>query len=288
MINIKDIYMRDPFVFVEDDTMYLVGTTDGTCWGDGPGTGFLGYKSKDMVNFEGPFVLFEKNKDFWAEKQFWAPELHKYKGKYYLVATFFKEGLNRGSQILVSDTPMGQYKPLTNGPFTPKEWMCLDATLWIEDNKLYTLFCHEWLQIKDGTICLAEFSDDLTQLKTTPVTLFKATDAKWVVSHTETKDDFVTDGPFIYKMSNGKLCMVWSSNSVTGYSVGMAISDNGKVAGPWRQLDTPLFKENGGHAMVFKFKENLYLSLHQPNNPHFAERPKFFPLEEDIDGLKIK
>ena len=57
-MKLNEIYMRDPFIFVEDDTCFLVGSTDKQVW-EGKAFGFLGYKSKDLVNFEGPFVLFE-------------------------------------------------------------------------------------------------------------------------------------------------------------------------------------------------------------------------------------
>ena len=149
-MKINEIFMRDPFLYVEDGVGYLIGTTDKTAWA-GPATGFLGYKTTDLVNFEGPFVLFERDENFWANENFWAPELHKYNGKYYIVASFKKKGIHRASQMLVCDEPFGTYKPLDK-PFTPSEWECLDATLYEENGKLYTVFCHEWTQIKNGEI----------------------------------------------------------------------------------------------------------------------------------------
>ena len=95
-MKIDEIFMRDPFLYVEDGIGYLVGTTDKTAW-DGKACGFLGYKTYDLVNFEGPYVLFQRDDTFWADKNFWAPELHKYKGKYYLIASFKKEGMHRAS-----------------------------------------------------------------------------------------------------------------------------------------------------------------------------------------------
>ena len=105
----NEIYMRDPFVYTEGDVAYLVGTTDENAWG-GAAHGFLGYKTKDLIEFEGPFPLFEKEKGFWAEENFWAPELHKYGDKYYLFASFKAEGKRRASQALVSDSPFGRYR----------------------------------------------------------------------------------------------------------------------------------------------------------------------------------
>lgn len=283
-MKLHDIYMRDPFLYIENGIGYLIGTTDKTAW-DGPATGFLGYKTKDLVNFEGPYVLFERDATFWSDKNFWAPELHKYKGKYYIIATFKKDGICRASQALVCDEVFGTYKPLSK-PFTPSDWECLDATLYEEDGKLYTVFCHEWTQVKDGKMCLAELNDDLTSLKGDVVTLFKASDAPWVRSHTESGDDFVTDGPYLHKLQNGNLLMLWSSHSVEGYAMGMAISKNG-IKGPWKQIEKPLFSKDGGHGMLFQFNNKKYVTLHHPNAPALSERPHFFEVKEEGNILKI-
>ena len=286
----NEIFMRDPFLYEEDGIGYLVGTTCKNAW-SGPATSFLGYTTTDLENFEGPFVLFENNYEFWAEENFWAPELHKYDGKYYLIASFYKKGKCRASQMLVSDKPMGKYTPLAK-PFTPSDWECLDATIYEEDGKLYTVFCHEFLQTHDGEMCLAELNEDLISLKTEPVVLFTASQVPWVISHEKTdpnftNKDFVTDGPFIHKLESGKLLMLWSSDCKDGYAMGMAISDNG-IKGPWRHLEEPLFSKDGGHGMYFEFKGKKYVSLHHPNFPFLSERPYFFEVKEEEDKLSIK
>ena len=283
-MRIDEIYMRDPFLFVENGVGYLIGSTDKNLWG-GPANGFLGYKTTDLVNFEGPFVLFERTDNFWANENFWAPELHKYNGKYYIVASFKKDGVHRASQMLVCDEVFGTYKPLKSA-FTPKEWECLDATLYEEDGILYTIFCHEWTQIKNGEVCLGVLNEDLCSLKGEPVTLFKATDAPWVVGHTLTKDDFVTDGPFLYNMKDGSLLMLWSSQGAEGYAMGMAVSQNG-IKGPWKQIEKPLFSKDGGHGMIFDFNGKTYVSLHHPNAPFLSERPHFFEIKEEDGKLVI-
>ena len=280
----NEIYIRDPFIFVEDGVAYLVGTTDVNAWG-GPADGFLGYRTEDLENFEGPFTLFEANPDFWANENFWAPELHKIGGKYYLSASFKKAGKCRASQLLVSDSPMGKYTPLEK-PFTPEDWECLDATMYEENGKLYTVFCHEWTQVGDGEMRLGQLNAQMTDLVGEPVLLFKASDAPWVRAHNG--KDFITDGPYLYPLKSGKLLMLWSSVGEKGYAMGMAISENG-VKGPWKHLEKPLFDEDGGHGMVFSFKGKTYVSLHCPNGPHLAERPRFYEVEEDGgDRLKIK
>ena len=92
----SEIRIRDPFILsdAKSGTYYLYGTTDKLPWG-GPGEGFDVYAGRDLVNWEGPYPAFRKSKDFWAEENFWAPEVHKVDGTYYMFASFKAKGKSR-------------------------------------------------------------------------------------------------------------------------------------------------------------------------------------------------
>jgi hypothetical protein len=144
--------------------------------------------------------------------------------------------------------------------------MSLDGTLWVEDGMPYMVFCHEWVQIGDGTMELVRLKDDLSDVAGKPQTLFKASDAKWVRGLDST-GGYVTDGPFLYQTKSGRLLMIWSSfGEERRYMVGIARSTSGKIAGPWKQMDAPLLANDGGHGMIFKaFDGRSVMSVHQPN-----------------------
>jgi len=129
--------------------------------------------------------------------------VHKYKGAYYLFASFNSETRHRGIQILKSDSPMGPFVPISDGPVTPAEWECLDGTLYVEDGVPYIVFCHEWVQCKDGEMCALRLTDDLSDSVGEPMLLFKASSFKrvrTVKDRGEGEDGwYVTDGPFMYK-----------------------------------------------------------------------------------------
>jgi GH43 family beta-xylosidase len=235
----------------------------------------------------------------------WAPEVHAFKGKYYLFVTFTSgESLpaipgrppqqKRGTQILVADKLTGPFKPFQNRAHTPTDWMALDGTLWVEDGQPYMVFSHEWIQLGNGTIELAKLKSDLSGLAGKPVTLFRAGDAPWV-KDLKSKDEkgnvyltLVTDGPFLYRTSKGNLLMIWSSFGQDGYTVGLAESTSGKIAGPWKQLEKPLFTGDGGHGMIFRpFDGRLILTLHKPNNDP-DERAGFYELTDNEETLSIK
>ena len=279
-----DIHMRDPFVLLHEGTYYLYGSTDDNTW-EGPGTGFDFYKSQDLENFEGPFPAFRPEEDFWGKENFWAPEVWPYKGKFYMLASFIAEGYHRGVQVLCADAPEGPFKPVKNGAVTPKDWECLDGTLYFdEESHPWMVFSHEWRQIGDGAFCCIQLSEDLKEAVTEPEVLFHASNAPWTISNHEFgQEGNVTDGPFLVKNSLGETVLMWSGFSKNGYTIGQAVSKNGRK-GPWMHPAEPIYDKDGGHGMLFRKKDgSLWLAIHTPNETG-KERPIFLEIEEK-DGL---
>jgi beta-xylosidase len=285
----SDIRIRDPFIVRDGNYYYLFGTTDKNCW-NGKAQGFDMYKSGgDLEKFDGPFPAFRPPSGFWSDTHFWAPEVYRYRDDWFMFASFLVTGGRRGTAVLKSrDGVEGPYKPWSDGPVTPKEWECLDGTLYVDkDGKPWMVFCHEWVQIEDGEICLISLSEDLRIAVGEAVCLFRASDAPWVAPiKEESKTSYVTDGPYIYTAENGSLLMLWSSFGFDGnYCMGLAVSESGCISGPWRQQNEPLYSSDGGHGMLFKTSEGkLYLTLHQPNtSPN--ERPIFIEMKEPFPKL---
>ena len=270
-----DFRIRDPFVLAEDGVYYL-------------------YESKPWDGGRGVFVRRSTDLEHWTDKQqvmrvaadvpvkkVWAPEVHKYKGAYYLFVTLTLESgaypvampvpgrekflEPRGTWVYRAESPMGPFEPVKKGPVPPQDWMTLDGTLWVEDGQPYMVFCHEWCQMKDGRMCYAPLASDFASFTATPTTMFTATTAMPGAG-------FITDGPFLYRSpKSGALYMIWSNTVKRSgkkdhdYCVFVRRSSTGKLAGPWTQ-DELLFSENGGHGMIFKaFDGRLMLTLHQPN-----------------------
>ena len=282
MLKREDIRIRDPFILVDEQskTYYMYGTTsffssDTLVAEDN----FLVYVSKDLENFEGPYVIFDgKKNNFWATQDFWAAEVHKYGGKYYLFGSFKADNRKRATQILVSDSPLGEFIPLSEKTATPPDQQCLDGTLWVENGTPYLIYCHEWVETYDGEMCAVELSKDLSNRVGEPFVLFKASENPFVtaLSILDGKDCYVTDGPFLFE-ENGKLNMIWSSFINGKYAI--LHSQANSLLDKWTHL-TPWNSENGGHAMVFTdLKGEKYVSFHQPNDASY-ERAVFIPFEK--------
>lgn len=281
------IQMRDPFVLSvpEEKKYYLFGTTDPSCW-KGPFYGFDCFISEDLEHWQGPVAAFRPREDFWGTQNYWAPEVHRYRGKYYMLASFKAPGRCRGTQILRAEKPEGPYEPVSDSPVTPKDWECLDGTLYVDPKgQPWIVFCHEWAQIIDGEILAMPLKKDLTAPSGEPVRLFAASEAWWAQGRPWKERDpqsqldslsYVTDGPFLVEDPEGGLIMLWSGRGPKGYAMGSAHSD-GSILGPWKQNPHLAFEEDGGHGMVFRTLEGkLMMTVHQPNQTP-KERPGFFP-----------
>lgn len=273
-IPVSSLRLRDPFILVDKKTsMYYLHFNNNLK--------IRVYKSKDLSTWRDEGYSFIAKSDFWGQQDFWAPDVYEYDGRYYLFTTFSNIGVKRGTSILVSDSPNGPFTPLVNKAVTPSNWMCLDGSLYIDkEGNPWLLFCREWLEVIDGEIYAQRLSKDLKTAEGDPHLLFKASEAPWVGSITSAGvTGSVTDAPFIYRLDDGKLIMLWSSfrKKDGKYAIGQAISESGNVLGPWVQEAETLNNDDGGHAMVFKdFKGRLMISYHAPNSQ--TEHPMIVPI----------
>ena len=204
-IPISSLRLRDPFILVDKQTsMYYLHFNNNLK--------IRVYKSKDLSTWKDEGYSFIAKSDFWGQQDFWAPDVYEYEGRYYLFTTFSNTGVKRGTSILVSDSPKGPFTPLVNKAITPSGWMCLDGSLYIDkEGNPWLLFCREWLEAVDGEIYAQRLAKDLKTTEGDPYLLFKASEAPWVGSITSSGvTGNVTDAPFIHRLDDGKLIMLWS------------------------------------------------------------------------------
>lgn len=285
-LSCKDINIRDPFVLCEEGKYYLYGTRAKN-FGRKTG-GFDVYVSEDLEKWSRPVECFN-SKDFSMNTEVnWAPEVYKYKGAYYMFATFTRKSNKlRGTYILKADNPLGPFKPHSNGVVTPKEWECLDGTLYInKEGKPYIVFCHEHTQIIDGTICFAPLSEDLTAIAGEAVTLFRASEPYWADKSKSVREHRITDGPFMYRTETGELLMLWSTYIKKQYAECLVRFKDAELGTSFEHLD-PLVDNDGGHGMLFRdLKGNLRLTYHTPNTSLF-EHPFFVDVVDAGDKIVI-
>ena len=292
-MNTQEIQLRDPYILpdLKQRKYYMYGSTDNNIWTEG--NGFDVYVSQDLNDWNGPYPVFRKPDDFFADVNFWAPEVYEYQGRYIMFATFRRKDNDLlGTAVLSAEQPAGPFTLHSEGPVTPADWSSLDGTLHVdEQDQPWMVFCHEWQQVGDGEICAMRLSLDLTEAVSEPVVLFRASEAPWTTSFHSPRfpgsGNYVTDGPFLFKAASGSLLMLWASFAHGRYALGIAKSPSGSLAGPWLQEPDPLFSSDGGHGMVFRtWDGQLLLTIHTPNQTP-DERPIFLSVVEDGDSIQI-
>ncbi|MBO7742208.1 MAG: family 43 glycosylhydrolase, partial [Victivallales bacterium] len=203
-----------------------------------------------------------------APCQFWAPEVHCYQNAYYMFVTFPENPQDEhATWILRSERPEGPFRIWSEGPLRPEGWRTLDGTLYVdEEGAPWIVFCHEWVQIHAGTICAMPLTPDLKCSAGEAVELFHAYDAPWALRFGDNQENSVTDGPFLFH-EEGKLKMFWSTIAEGWrYVMGTAVSESGKITGPWKQEPIPFCTGDCGHGMRFTtFDGKVAVVVHQPN-----------------------
>lgn len=246
--------MGDPFVYYEDGTFYLYGTTrkrpDGTVTEE-----FLYYTSPDMVNWtlgtKNEGVCFGLKSGEWQKERLWAPELHKIGDLYWFYYTAAPDGRDESirSSVAVAASPEG---PFTNDihsvvPEAPANlgskpifdfgYKLIDGTIFEDDDgSLYYYYAKDQVDVgapygRCSTIYGIEMENpytvkegakpkQLTEVGYSKVGMTGAYDRKWEVYDNSRKWN---EGPYMVK-HDGTYYMTYSANYFgdTTYSVGYA------------------------------------------------------------------
>jgi len=323
LMRLPDMPLHDPFVVADEETRtYHLYTSNDPSVSGVEGTGTMVYRSHDLRDWTPPVPVFltADQKNLWATDGGWAPEVHKWAGRYYLFTTLHDENRPlpvpppnrwgtpfqlgnhlRGTITAVSDSLLGPFTVVDpERPTPPPHLMTLDGTLHVDrDGQPWMVYAHEWLQTIDGTMEAIRLAPDLTETIGDPVFLFKASDAPWLGEQIPAGvpgqlPPYITDGPQLYPMPDGSLLMLWSTyeknvvgpdgNISGGYVQTYAVSESGDLRGPWRQ-QRPLVRGDSGHGMLFRtFEGRLTMILHRPFE---NARGKLYEMELDGHELRV-
>ncbi|WP_214071393.1 glycoside hydrolase family 43 protein [Mucilaginibacter sp. dw_454] len=250
------LLLADPTIFAEDGQYYLYGT--------GSAGGFPVYQSSDMVNWKGGVGKAAHNLalakgDSYGTKGFWAPQIFKNKGKYYMAYA-----ANEDVAIAEGDSPLGPFKQQDikkiSGPTHQIDPFIFKDT----DGKLYLYF----VRLQNGNrVFVAPLKDDLSDIDTAAAKECANSNLPW--ENTANSKWPVCEGPTVIK-HNGLYYLMYSSNDYQNidYAIGYATSKS--PMGPWtKNPDNPIISRhtigiNGtGHGDVFIGKDGqLYYVMH--------------------------
>lgn len=256
----SSLNLADPTIFYDKGTYYLYGTSSDK--------GFLVYQSKDLTSWTGPvgkkdgFALAKG--DAFGDKGFWAPQVFKYRAKFYMAYT-----ANEQIAIAESDSPLGPFTQDTPKAIsgTGKQ---IDPFVFFDDKGKPFLY-HVKLQ-EGNKIFVSEMDSYLNDVIPGTAKLCISASAQW--ENTENTKWLVTEGPTVFK--RGKYYyMIYSANDFRSkdYAVGYATSLSPR--GPWTKYQgNPIISRNNvghngtGHGDLFQDNEGKY---HYVMHTHYSD-----------------
>lgn len=257
------LYLADPAIFCDKGTYYLYGT------GGDSDTGFLVYTSEDLKKWKGPSGVSDgyalKKGDTYGSTGFWAPQIFRYKNKYYMAYT-----ADEFIAIASADSPLGPFRQdqLYRLPAEVKQ---IDPYVFFDDDGKIYLY-HVRLT-KGNRLFVAELNEDLTAIKDGTLTECISAQKEW--ENTQHSDWPVAEGPTVIKQ-DGIYYFFYSCNDFRNidYAVGYATSDS--PYGPWEKqqgdpiISRQLLKHNGtGHGDLFIDTDN---HLRYVFHTHYSEK----------------
>ncbi|GGF37849.1 glycoside hydrolase family 43 protein [Echinicola rosea] len=271
--NPLDVAFGDPFILNDQNGKYYMYGTGG-----GAEDGFAAYSSDNLVDWEFEGQVYRGNtEDSWALKFFWAPEVYKMDGKYYM---FFSaqwkvnptnEEENFMIGVAVADSPTGPFKEMYDRPIFDPGYPIIDANVYQEDGKYYLYYsraCYkhpvesevaDWArekgwyeEIEESWVYGVELKPDFSGVIGDPVLCLRPplrmddTQAEWE-SRSVTKHEINrrwTEGSVIFKHKDTYYIM-YSSNYYAGQNYAVGYATGKSPLGPFtKAANNPVLELN--------------------------------------------
>lgn len=279
--NPLDIKFGDPYIIYDDDTdrYYMYGT-------GGVDKGFVAYSSDDLVKWHSEGQVYSALQEKgWGIKDFWAPEVYKINGKFYMFySAHWKVNPNNEYEnykigVAVSHSPTGPFIDMTGEPLFDPGYPIIDANVYFAENgKMYLYYsrcCYKhpveseianWArsnniydEIEESWVYGIELAPDFSGVIGTPVLLLRPpvtlddTQAEWESRSVTTQEinRRWTEGSYLLKHGD-VYYMMYSANHFAGenYAVGYATANH--PLGPFtKSSSNPILEKNtdqGGHV----------------------------------------
>lgn len=270
------IFLADPTVFADKGIYYLYGTSSNQ--------GFLVYESADLKTWAPPkdstrrFAL--KRGESFGDHGFWAPQVFKYRGSYYMAYTAEEQ-----LAIAKASSPAGPFKQDTFAALSGTGKQIDPFVFFDDDGKVYLY--HVKLQ-NGNRIFVAEMKPDLSDI--IPGTAKECISGTEAWEHTATSAWPVTEGPTVLK-HNQLYYLLYAANDFRNkdYAVGYATAHS--PLGPWKKYTgNPIISRhtighNGpGHGDVFTDKQGrMHYVLHTHHSDSVVS-----PRATGVVGLQFK
>ena len=253
----------DPFIHLENGVYYLYFSSDDS-------VGLKVYTSTDLKEWlpdqgRDRYGRAYVNGNGFGSRLFWAPEMHKYNGKYYLF-----HSAEEKVTVDVSDSPLGPFRNPEKKPFFPQG--NIDNSFFLDDDGTpYMLYAHFYA---GNEVWICELEKDLLHAKPETQRKLIRAEEDWEMNRKDPrfKQWSIAEGPCLIK-KDGLYWLTYSSHHVidSNYNVCLATATN--VKGPYtKQGKAPILAPRGkyectGHHSLFKDKSGNWKIVFHARDP---------------------
>ena len=231
-----DIRMGDPFVLKHEGRYYLVGTT--------AGDGFKCWRSEDLVNWQPLGYAYQRNEDSWGRSSFWAPELFRYRDRFYMVYSASRDK-DQGYRICLAaaERPEGPYRDVST-PWCDVGWSSIDGHVFTdEDGTPYLYFARvgvvgePWAEPSTGyifgKIYGVRLKPDLSGVVGEPVLCTEA-EQEW--EDPRSMHTRCNEGAFVLRRGD-TYYMTYSASHYASPKYGIGYATAPSPLGPWEKAE---------------------------------------------------
>ncbi len=264
----SEIFYADPTVYTEGGKFYLTGTRTGRP------QGFTLLESSDLETWtpaRADSMILVKGGGAFGEKGFWAPQILKEDGKYYLTYT-----ANEQTVLAAADSLAGMYTQTEASPIDGSE-KNIDSFLFKDDDGKWYLY---HVRFDHGNFLhVGEF--DLATGTVKPGTVQRLFNNTQPWEATPAYDSApIMEGPTVVKL-DGKYYLFYSANHFQSpdYAVGYAVADS--PTGPWiKNPANPIIHQSivgekgSGHGDLFKDNDGNYRYVYHVHHNDSVVAPR--------------
>ena len=299
-VAMDDMDMKNPFIRYEyDDNCYYMVGDGGYMW-----------VSADLRSWVGPYDVLRQDTASWigAEPVITSPEIHRFAGKYYYMATFQRPDVmargadgcpfaRRSCMALVADDIRGPYRTIDSGSsLLVESEMAAHPTFGIDHRGAsYMIYTHQGEQNGDGTVQIIRFSDDLGRRVGEAYIMFSASKNVWSGSVVDGERRFspVMEAPFLFVTDEKEMGILFTSYIGDEKAIGVAYTQTGEYGynGPWDVEPQPLLTGGVGSASIFTDYDGtkvLVVGKDTIVDGVVKSVPQLFKLDMQFDKLKIE
>lgn len=227
-----NLRMGDPFILRYRDRYYLYGTS--------AGDGFKCWTSRNLVDWQPVGYAWRKSADSWGKKDFWAPEVIRYRDKFYMIYSCTGAD-KKGYRLCLADSnkPEGPFADL-HAPLFDIGWSCIDGHIFMDDDGTPYLFFDKvgvvgepWAKPSTGymygIIYAAKLKEDLSGLLGEALLCAQA-DQQW--EDPNSMNSRCNEGAFVLRHA-GTYYMTYSAGHYADPNYGIGYATASAPLGPW-------------------------------------------------------